>query len=135
MRFRQDRRAQAVGIAAWRAAVIEDGEAVTYGMVVRNGSDSVVYDVVVSSTNKAGNPNDDLRLVLLPPGTWFCEHQAHTDNPWGFAKDVTRIPHEVRPISKSRTLRANATRFRDASDVGWVRDAEGRLHESGPASS
>ena len=121
------RREQATSVTAWMAAEIVDGKATAYGVVLRNSSPNVVYDVTVTTKSKSDAASHPLVLTVVPPGTYWVRSQLETRYKWAFPVDVARIRHEIRPVSKSQQIGVELLVFRDTSDQLWERRANGIL--------
>lgn len=115
------RRNQASRIATWPSYRIADG---TYGVMVANTSDSLVYELTVKAHSQA-HGDTAINLRFLPPGIYFAA------NPWG--KDACfpdRIANEAeyRPVMSTDKYQVSAT-FTDAKGERWNRPYREPLQE------
>lgn len=131
---RRDRLAQsaverevAQAVSAWPAAHEDESGISTYGIVVRNASESVVYDLHVEVQGEGGEPLRPLTVAFLPPGTYFCAQPSF--NPdldgWAVPTDVDSIVGEIRLLAKAHQRRVVQFRFRDAANHVWTRTDRG----------
>ena len=121
------RREQAMSVTAWMAAQIVDEQAVGYGVVLRNSSSNVVYDVTVTTKSKSAAASQPLVLTVVPPGTYWVRSQPDERFKWAFPADIARIRQEIRPVAKSQQIGVERLVFRDASDQLWERQSNGML--------
>ncbi len=123
----QARRMQAEGVAAWCATKVgSDRKPESYGIVVHNASSSVIYDVVIGARFKSGL-QDGPRLTMLPPGAYYIESTPGDRYPWAFAVEVSAIPNEIQPVTKSADMAIEKLAFRDSADRTWARERSGTL--------
>lgn len=133
---RERRSTQAQGIAVWSAAEIGDDpdRPESWGLVLQNTSNDVIYSMVVNSARKTWTNNAPVAtnnapayLTMLPPGTFYLEGDPNGQHPWKLAKDVRYVGHELRPITKSSTIKVLSVTFRDAANRSWSRTDSGEL--------
>lgn len=120
------KREQAEKISAWFASEIRDEEAIAYGIMLKNSSPNLVYDVEVVAKSKFGGTYQPLRLTCLPPGTHWVSWNAKS-KAWDFPVDSSGVGNELRPVVRSEKLGIQLLRFRDASDGVWTREEQGSL--------
>lgn len=126
----RDKTAQAVKVAAWSCAEIEPGTSNprSYGMVIKNASDSVIFDVSVESSGKGPFSNmPPMQLHVVPPGEYFVEHDPKSQYRWRFARAITESANEIRPVTKSPDIVVRSLQFRDSANNRWRRDESGAL--------
>jgi hypothetical protein len=109
---REARSEQADRVAAWLD--------LREGLVIRNGGELPVYDVVVSVCDGSGHQvGGNARLAVVPPG-----------------QETVRIPgnggggHVMLGMETREQGRASVE-FRDTARRKWLRDGYGRLHPKG----
>lgn len=118
-------REQAVMVSAW---VAQRGDHGRRGVVIANGSDAPVHDVVLRVLDGDEMWKPALKAVIVPPGTYFVQK---TDPPygWGFLVRVGKIDDAVQPIAKTQMLVVKELTFRDSAGCRWARDSAGQLTE------
>ncbi|WP_419817620.1 hypothetical protein [Glaciibacter flavus] len=117
-------RSQAESVAAWVAAQITDPKPISYGVVVRNASEDVVYDIDVKVSDKFDRDVSNLHLQILPPGSFYV---AQAGKDWAFAAEVQSFSEEIRPVTKSAKIGILNLEFRDAAGSKWRRVNSGLL--------
>lgn len=122
----RERQGQASQVFAWVASRIVDDEAKAYGAVVVNSSAQAIYDVTVRVTGASGAERRPIELTILPPGAYYLEESAEAYG-WEFASRLRSFDEEIRPVTKSKKRTIAGMRFRDSSNLTWVRDETGIL--------
>lgn len=97
-----------------------------YGIILRNSSPNLVYDVEVVAKSKYTVTYAPLKLTCLPPGTHWAAWDSNSKD-WAFPVDSSVVPHELRPVAMSGKLGIQLLRFRDAGDGVWSREEQGAL--------
>jgi hypothetical protein len=120
------RRGQAERISAWFASEVRDGTALAYGIMLKNASATLVYDIEVVAKSKINGTYPPLRLTCLPPGSHWAAWSAR-DNSWGFPVDPATVWNDLQPVASSDKLGIQMLSFRDASDHVWTRVDQGAL--------
>lgn len=128
---RQRRERHAVAVACWAAVIVEPDpdrpgkERQRYGVAIRNASNTVVYDITIRQRNAARPTQTDISLSQLPPDTYFVEEQGKRH--WEFAKPLSEIDGDVRPVTKGESRPVVEFLFRDAANIHWLRVDDGLL--------
>lgn len=121
----QSRERDAIAVACWPAVAISHegtpSESYKFGMTIRNASNTVMYDIRIVFADGARPP---ITLTALPPDTYFMEPDDRYG--WAFAKSLSQVQGEVRPVTK-RDTRVEALTFRDSANVRWRRSGDGLL--------
>jgi hypothetical protein len=120
------KRDQAEKISAWFASEIREERVLAWGIMLKNSSPNLVYDVEVVAKSKLGGTTKPLRLTSLPPGTYWVSWGAKA-KAWEFPVDSSGVENELRPVVSSERLGIQFLRFRDASDGVWKREEQGSL--------
>lgn len=138
---------QARAVSAWCAVQVRPSGAKRFGVVIRNGSDSVIYDliVVVSGVWGADVEASPIKLVALPPGDYLVLEGGHSADdpddeddheqkgpkrhprPWGYLAAVAAFDGEVRPVTVAIHRRILALTFTDSGNSRWSRQSDGAL--------
>jgi hypothetical protein len=129
-------------VHAWTTAVHRDGTRPRYGLIVKNGSSSPVFDVTIQSTtgipfeggHKRAWPVD---LAMLPPGEYFVTTVPYPDTNTGedgIPEPTSGLDGTIRPVMKKRDWAVSRIHFTDASGRHWQRDKDGVLTRA-PASA
>lgn len=125
-RQRESTDRQARRVSAWHA-VMGDEKSKEFGVVVRNGSDEVVYDVVVSALERIGHHGVartiEHRLSVLPPGLYFISERS-------FAVAIDPHSDRVRALTAARDRCIESISFTDAQDQRWDRNRSSPLRKS-----
>lgn len=116
-RRREDRalqevlRLRAEAISAWW--VVNPEDPTEWGLIVRNVSRSVLYDVLISTTNLKHNPT--AKITALPPGDYYVpckwtyfERPIPVESAYKYAPVVNKSTHEIAGI-----------RYRDLIGAIW----------------
>ena len=101
-----------------------DPKPISYGVVVRNASEDVVYDIDVKVSDKFDRDVSNLHLQILPPGSFYV---AQAGKDWAFAAEVQSFSEEIRPVTKSAKIGILNLEFRDAAGSKWRRVNSGLL--------
>ncbi|WP_022888598.1 hypothetical protein [Agromyces italicus] len=119
---------QAEAVSVWIAACIGDRAPGSYGVVIKNASTNVVYDVEVAVLGAGGAELPTITLTVLPPGSYYLAESASSYG-WEFASEVSNFDAEIRPVAKSKDRRVMVLRFRDAANLRWERLKNGPLQQ------
>lgn len=122
----RERQAQARQVFAWVASRIGEGEKKTYGVVVVNSSEQVIYDVEVHVAGAGGVERRPVTLRILPPGAYYLGESPEAYG-WEFASRLRSFDDEIRPLTKAKDRGVRGMTFRDSSNLTWARDEIGLL--------
>jgi hypothetical protein len=121
---RSIRQGQASRFAAWAGGCDRGGRSL-YGVVIANGSDSLVYDVRVTLRGPKGFLQHT-ELTFVPPGRFFW---VPNDVDYKFPQEVT---DDFRPDAVMSTSKYSVdVSFTDAKNERWTRAAGTPLEWAG----
>lgn len=114
------RRVQAAQVSAWWVRSDESG----WGVLISNGSDQLIYDVVLVAVadEKDLRPSE---LHLIPPGQYFLAPEKWPASAFPSVAD----PEEFCPIMNTEKYQIRTLEFTDSASVRWVRNRRGDLTE------
>ncbi|QUB99518.1 hypothetical protein [Cellulosimicrobium cellulans] len=120
------RRAQADLVSAWVVVRVDEEGVRSDGYLIRNLSQSPVYDVRTDVTDARERLRPRHRLAMLPPGEYYVEANDG-DTHWEFPDPVASVRGWLRPVLKKPEWRVDRLEFTDSGGRRWSRDAKGRL--------
>lgn len=116
-------------VSGWVAVRLVEGEQVARGVVLCNGSGTMIFDVSMTVTSSTGAAHPPIELAAVPPGSFFIE-RTDGDFAWAFPDSVDIIEGALRPVMKQRKWRVVDLRFRDTANRHWRRAEDGELELS-----
>ena len=120
----RDSKSQASKLCAWVA--FDKASEARYGkrgLVIANSSGSTFHDVAIDVQIHKNKPVTSLRLVVLPPGCYYAEHQGEgTDFAWAFPDPMDPADPRLRPYMKSPDYLVRNIEFHDALGQHWRTD-------------
>lgn len=114
---------QATGLSAWPVKAFIDGNEDTYGAIIENSSGSTFHDVEIAVTLLDRETRLPIKLVTLPPGRYFLEHNPSQGFVWEFARETVEFENaNFRPITKTRKSAVTSLTFSDNLGQRWHAD-------------
>lgn len=120
----RDSKEQASKLCAWVAFdKASEGSHGKRGVVIANSSGSTFHNVTIQVQIHKNRPITTLHLLVLPPGSYYAEHQGEgKEFPWAFPDPIGPTDPRLRPYMKSPDYLIRSIDFHDALGQRWQTD-------------